>query len=200
MAPPPAGPAARKFTMADLMILVAGSAAAVAWTKAYYGTSASQIEQLDGFWKYKLSYLIVTPVPALTSIGVALLVCRLRPPRPSLRRLVRQPGAVAMACVGLMLLLNAATMLAGHALNAGLDRVWPPTPMPGATIATISNEYSLMFATTEVGLVIAACWLLLAAVGRWRAERTWIDRLGRGLGVCWIVVYLASSLAASFTP
>jgi hypothetical protein len=201
MDPSPAGTATRKFTMADLMILVAGCAAGVAWTKAYYGATATEIEMLDGFWKFKLQYLLRAPVPSLTSIGVALLACRLRSPRPSIRRLVRQPGAVAMACVGLVLLLDAATLLAGRALNAGLDRVWPPTPNPGVSFTT-GDELSQVFAAIDinVGPVIAACWLLLAVVGRWRAEPTWVDRLGRCLGVCWIVVSLASAIAVHLTP
>jgi hypothetical protein len=200
MEPSPARPAASKFTMADLMILVAGCAVAVVWTKAYYGDLTRQLELPDALWKVKLHYLFRAPVPSLTSIGLALLVCRLRPPRPSIRRLARQPGAVAMACVGLMLLLKSATMFAGRALSAGLDRVWPPPSTPGVTFAVVSDELSQVFAVTEVGPVIAACWLLLALVGRWRAEPTWVDRLGRCLGVCWIVVYLASASAVYLKP
>jgi hypothetical protein len=179
---------------------LSAAAAGVAWTKAYYGDAATQLEQLSELWKFKLQYLLKAPVPGLISIGLALLVCRLRPPRPSIRRLVRQPGAVAMACVGLMLLLNAATMFAGRALSAGLDQVWPPTRTPGVTVAVVSDELSQVFAVTEVGPVIAACWLLLAVAGRWRAERSWVDRLGRCLGVCWIVAYLASAIATYLTP
>jgi hypothetical protein len=36
------------------------------------------------------------------------------------------------------------------------------------------------------GWTVAAIWLLLALSGRWRPEPSWIDRLGRLLGVVWI--------------
>ncbi len=37
-----------------------------------------------------------------------------------------------------------------------------------------------------IGLLILAAWNLLALCGRWKTERTWIDRWGRVLGVCWV--------------
>ncbi len=36
------------------------------------------------------------------------------------------------------------------------------------------------------GWGVAAAWIALAFNGRWRPERSWIDRLGRGLGVFWL--------------
>jgi hypothetical protein len=37
-----------------------------------------------------------------------------------------------------------------------------------------------------LGLAVLASWLTLRAGGWWRAEPSWIDRLGRALGVLWI--------------
>jgi hypothetical protein len=34
--------------------------------------------------------------------------------------------------------------------------------------------------------LILSVWNLLIVSGRWQAERTWMDRWGRVLGVCWI--------------
>src|SRR5437763_5166625 len=36
------------------------------------------------------------------------------------------------------------------------------------------------------GIAVAACWIPLALGGRWAPDRGWLDRLGRGLGWCWI--------------
>jgi hypothetical protein len=36
------------------------------------------------------------------------------------------------------------------------------------------------------GFVVAGAWIALALAGRWRPERSWIDRLGRAIGVFWI--------------
>ncbi len=36
--------------------------------------------------------------------------------------------------------------------------------------------------------VVAAVWLIMGMAGCWRAEKTWIDRTGRALGVFWLLV------------
>jgi hypothetical protein len=36
------------------------------------------------------------------------------------------------------------------------------------------------------GPAVAAVWLVLAMSGRWRPEKSWIDRLARLLGATWI--------------
>jgi hypothetical protein len=43
------------------------------------------------------------------------------------------------------------------------------------------------YVTSRVGLAVAASWSWLAWNGRWRSEPTWTDRLGRAIGVIWIV-------------
>jgi hypothetical protein len=35
---------------------------------------------------------------------------------------------------------------------------------------------------------VALAWLGLALSGRWRAERSWIDRSGRIVGACWLAL------------
>ena len=44
------------------------------------------------------------------------------------------------------------------------------------------------------GWTVAAIWLVLVLSGRWRTERSWIDRLGRLLGVVWIAAAIAISV------
>jgi hypothetical protein len=189
-------PAARRFTMADLMILIAGCAVGIFWTQVAYKEIIDQMEgKIQWDWSLRLIYLPMAPMPILASISLALLVCRLRQPRPRFRRLFRQPGALAMTCVFLMLIFEGAMQLAGRGLNLIVNRYWPPTPSTGFSVTITSQWLSVL--SGEVGVSIVACWLLLLAVGRWRAEPTWIDRSGRCLGACWIVAYLASSLAES---
>ena len=36
------------------------------------------------------------------------------------------------------------------------------------------------------GYSVALTWLVLILSGRWAADRGWLDRLGRFLGLCWI--------------
>ena len=38
-----------------------------------------------------------------------------------------------------------------------------------------------------VGGAVASVWIVMWLGGTWRAERSWIDRAGRALGVYWIM-------------
>jgi hypothetical protein len=46
----------------------------------------------------------------------------------------------------------------------------------------------------EVAAAIAVTWMVLAIVGRWKPERAWDDRLGRIVGIVWIVYFLGAPL------
>ncbi len=188
-------PTPRKFTMADLMILIAGCAVGIAATQLLYKDTFGQIQEMGlDMWQLRLTFLLMSPTPTLTSISVALLACRLRRPRPKLRRLFRQPGTVAITCVPLLFVLQGALLLASLGLDLVIKRIWPPAPNPSSFSVTIPGSLATLFTVSGAGTVIAACWLLLLAVGRWKPEPTWIDRSGRLLGVCWIAIDLATSI------
>jgi hypothetical protein len=55
---------------------------------------------------------------------------------------------------------------------------------PGSRTAWHHSYWStLMF---QAGWALAAAWCVLYALGAWRRPRNWTDRLGRGLGFCWL--------------
>jgi hypothetical protein len=58
-----------------------------------------------------------------------------------------------------------------------------------ATCLTLNEDYSLLASVTIVSTAFAIpmVWTILALRGCWAAEPSWIDRLGRGLGICWSV-------------
>jgi len=195
-------PAPRKFATADLMILVAGFAAGIAWTQASLddpnATLGEDLETATAIpWRLLLEPWIEAPTPIMASIGAALLVCRLRPPRPSLRRLARQPGAVALACMGLMLTTEGVLLLLGWALQTLLDWASPRRFLPNFFPVFPPKSWTLAHQYHEVGMAIASCWLALYLSGRWKPEPTWLDRLGRFLGIYWIVLHLLRSLATA---
>jgi hypothetical protein len=45
------------------------------------------------------------------------------------------------------------------------------------------------------GSAVLWCWVTLALSGRWRPARGWLDRLGRVLGCCWLVLWLVYAVA-----
>lgn len=61
-----------------------------------------------------------------------------------------------------------------------------PVSRPGATPSRLSW---IVCQTTQphlIGVVVLACWLVLAVGGRRRQERSWIDRGGIAVGFGWV--------------
>lgn len=170
----------RRFTIADAMILV--GAAATAFFGIRSGVSFSGSGRLIDSIIDVASYLLL-------SFGTAAVILRAVPPRPPLRRVRRQPGLIA--CV--------AVLITGSAWSIGL---------------TISLEYAepfyhpvpallpiLIDRLPEVdrnALAVVVAWSTLALSGRWHAERFWIDRLGRAIGLLWIAALIAQDIAPAF--
>jgi len=104
-------------------------------------------------------YIYGTIVAGVGILTLTFLVIRLRRPRPALRQLIWQPGM--MACTIITLLF------------------------PTLFFATDRRSGPLVWLFMSAS--VAAAWLAAWWGGRMRPEPGWIDRLGRGLGVCWIV-------------
>jgi len=111
-------------------------------------------------------------LPFLATWTLAAVVIRLRQPRPRLRKLVRQPGTIA--CVTAM-------------TSVGLQAMWI---LPLLAVGDRFLHPRTLFITygPNVGLTVLGAWITLALGGWWRSEPSWIDRLGRALGLAWIAV------------
>jgi hypothetical protein len=139
-----------------------------------------------------LEHILDLVAPHLAAGTIAVLVVRMRSPRPPLRRLVRQAGTVAcmvalavllvIACwVGMTTAMGRAVEFSEHAIIAnavvhsrGSFALYPVTGR------------NLVIYADRVGFAIAGAWLSLWLSGRWRPEPTWVDRLGRALGWLWL--------------
>ena len=53
------------------------------------------------------------------------------------------------------------------------------------------DQAQVCSATMFGGLGVLMAWLTLLVCGRWHAERSWVDRLGRAMGLYWIVAAFA---------
>jgi len=174
-------PARRRFTILDAMVMAAATAVGLAYFRAL----------LPGGW-WRASWVVS---PALRALGIAedlywslatpwmiaITALRLRRPRPSPRRLVRQPGVMA-CCAALMAMIPALTHVALY--------------------ATFRPSYSwsinmVLSCTYELAVsAVAGAWLTLAISGRWRPEPDWVDRSGRLLGlgmICDLILFRAYS-------
>jgi hypothetical protein len=103
----------------------------------------------------------------------ALIVARLRRPRPPRLVLACQPGFVASVA------LCVATIVAVDLSMTGSVSIPPVLGMilPGATVL--------------------ASWSVLIATRRWRPEAGWIDRAGRAVGAFWLATIPWSIWVAS---
>jgi hypothetical protein len=168
----------RRFTLADVMILVASAAVGlVLWR--FMNESGGFSTGLGSPWLLWLG-LELTPFLLVTAIG--LLVVRVRPPRPPTWRILRQPGTVACLVVLANTIVSPSLTLAREFVAAFLGR---PALLGAIRIAT---------AALYSGHSVAIAWAVLALARAWRPEPSWIDRAGRCFGVFLIALWLLLSL------
>jgi hypothetical protein len=202
----------RRFTIVDAMILVASTAVGLALMRDYFP------DVLTGRWKVAskesglgivVSYIqhaLFASLPCGTVGTIAVLILRLRRPRPRLRRLARQPGMVAGLATTVVLCKHMIDGLVRFTLGFLTDVPSPvrlpnppfmynrsltamPLPLPSFGQEVIRHPI-LNDSPYSVGIAIGVAWVVLALSGRFRPERSWIDRLGRAIGVYWIGVTL----------
>lgn len=180
----------RPFTLLDAMILIAAVAVGLVIVRATWPdwdfvlrhevkgaiASSSRHGALGTRLFLGVQHFIHMALPMLAALSAAALCLRLRPPRPTTRRLVREPGYLASAIACLLVLLSTIWML-------GMLVAAPSTVRP-----------TVMFVThyDRLGLGILGLWIGLLWTGRWRPRSSWIDRLGRSLGWAWIAIVIIS--------
>ncbi len=168
----------RRFSIADVMILVPAAAVAAALLRPYMSGFARVLGYLSGamndpwslwrgyFWLRGPGSCVVVPWMA------AMIVIRLRRPRPRRIRLASQPGFAA--CLAVM-----ASLLPGLAWYASI-RHRPGFRRPEGF------EQTWAIITHWSDTAVVGSWIALALARRWRPEPTWIDRMGRVLGGYWM--------------
>ena len=174
---------ARRFTLLDAIVLVFVSALML---------SADRV--VRRLWTYEDQLPGLVP-PTMLGWHLALMVPSVVLfPYQLTRRADRQrfrdgaPGLMVHLVVTMIVIVQLAqwvsTTLAVFSVSgsAGLDSIrWPVE-----VIDFLPGE-----ARNFTGLTVATSWLTLATIGRWAPERAWDDRLGRIIGVLWIVFYFA---------
>ena len=192
-------PHTRPFTRVDAAALalavLLGAALAVATDREYmilHGrrpARASAFTRLPGWVKerrHDAIRVLHAAVAFLTGLGLGVAVVTARPRGGGFRRSRLGAGHVAA-------LLTAVLALA-FAVRGGLDLViTPPNPRAPARLAP-PGVFSLYTAWYElrrqITWAILGAWLVLAATGRWRRPIDAADRLGRVLGLGWLVLLL----------
>jgi hypothetical protein len=122
--------------------------------------------------------------PLLAVSSVTLLGLRLRRPRPPLYLLAREPGTVACAVASVVMVPACLAILAWHYQAVGsLRAAW------NRAATDLQPEY-LSGLTFLIGVAVMVTWFVMKARRRWLAAAGWLDRLGRLVGVGWILMIL----------
>ncbi|QDV35157.1 hypothetical protein [Tautonia plasticadhaerens] len=168
----------RRFTLADLLLLIAAAGVASAMTRAVMVR-----QTLRGPVDALLSVPVAGACWVALCASIALIPIRLRRPRPGWALLRDRPGFVASIAV-----------LSGLVLETFNDLPL----MLNYPIGVESWLYAASF-PSNVAPLVAVSWLVLAMGGRWSPgpESDWVDRAGLALGVLWLVGF-AAAVVASF--
>jgi hypothetical protein len=177
-------PPIRRLTLADLAILIAGTAGALVLLRMVHEAELFN-QYLTNLQSGYRVYCFVAPFLLMAS--VSLIVVRLIGNRPRLRRVLWQPGTIACVMFLLSFVLDMLLILGQNLLRTLLNR----------TTFIYYSDIRLVLMSSLLGVeIVAVSWATLALSGRWRPEPSWIDRSGRILGV----VIILSGLAARLFP
>jgi len=175
----------RPVRLSDGMVLIAGAAAGLAWSSRIMPFFADG-PFADASRPFQALFLLIAAIPGVLGVNLALLGLRLHRPRPPLRGLFRQPGALAALVLPLSVAASLTTDIALSASNGTFGMNGPVFPQNAASIGGLAFDF-FVHLLPPLGRDTAIAWLALALSGGWQAERSWIDRLGRALGAFWIV-------------
>jgi hypothetical protein len=142
------------------------------WSKECLGLSPWRIHPLINrravpiyIAYHVLDTVVEILVPICVALTLAVLLMRMRRPRPPIGRIARQPGFLGLA--------------------GALVGFW--IPVYGRYF--VEQTYPLAMI---IGAVVATVWLGLAASRRWASERSWIDEFGRVVCLGWMLAGLIS--------
>ncbi len=176
----------RRFQISDAMVLIVGMAVGLTLIRHFspkeylipYSPGGMEFigDPIDRLpLKFQANWALTTVLgrfgyvsPLIATMTLAVLALRFRHPQPGLIRLTRQPGTVA----GL-----------ASATGLGISAI-------GIIILLMKQNQSdqdpFFMPSFVMGTAVAVAWIILAIGGRWRPERSWIDRAGFALGLLWI--------------
>jgi hypothetical protein len=170
----------RRFTIADVMILVAAAAVGTLVLRSYLPGLSRQLGLIPTFapdpwglwwahlWLHGPGSCLVVPWMA------AVIALRLRRPRPRLIRF--QPGFVA-CLAGMASLVPGVVWFATIRHRPGFQRA-----------DGFEQAWAIMTQWTDTAVLGA--WIALLWTRKWRPEPSWIDRMGRALGLYWVLLLI----------
>ncbi len=160
----------RGIHLADVMILIAATAAALACLQSPLERRMTFIGDGRLIYNVRPLTLVGGAFASMWTLGTLAILVR---HRTSSSEWKRSPGFVACAAAtsGAIFKLTA-IMLWGIAMSFRIESWYVPTVL-GQLIE-------------PAAMSVLAAWMTLRLVGSWRLERTWTDNLGIVVGLSWI--------------
>jgi hypothetical protein len=181
-------PVSRSLGLLDGMILMAGFAVAALFTRLYLENNNDNfLERLDktspnlDYVRWILSESADFACLWLTALTPAAFFIRFRQPRPRLSKLSLQPGATALISVMMMTLIGALLTAVSVAIEG--NGPW-----------SYYYQTYLILLFPYAGASVAVVWTIQSLNRRCRPEAGGIDRIGRFLGICWIVTFVIGTM------
>jgi hypothetical protein len=175
----------RPFGLGDGMILIAGLFIALAWDRPRVLDPLLRVSE-PAFYSWWLAEeaasIIALLLQLLVVASLTVLAVRLRPRRPSLGRLLQQPGAAACALASAASIAVGSMVVASHVLSGR------PLAVAWSRAATDLKPDKLLIVAVMIGMAVLTAWIVMLAKRQWRPEFGWIDRFGRLVGLGWIAM------------
>ena len=182
-----------RFSIAAGMLLIASTAVGLASTRYVIATMlGGQTTLVDlltpparGWSAYlvlrRLQDGVTAMLPIVGGWTLVLPFLNISPSRGLRSRLLRRPGTSACVAAMLGIVLGAGVMAGSALIGRLVDGRLRLSVMEWARFFVL--QQLLIYAGTAVAIV----WIMQALARRWKPSPDWADRLGRGLGVLWIV-------------
>lgn len=191
----------RRFLISDAIALVAATGLGLAGSRYWLSLSDARWSNLrstaDASALRRLWIAAISSLPAssifLLCWTVAVILLRLRGPRPRRQHLWCQPGFLACVAVAFVFVGKSVVLGLLYAISILLA---PRHHIPNFTVQGFVREFTLVLFTARyapqmnVGSAVLLAWFVTYAAGRCRPETSWVDRLGRVVGVVWVFLSL----------
>jgi hypothetical protein len=174
----------RKFTLLDAIVLIAATGVAFVPIRLFLWENWHFPEEwsVPAIWRTGLE-INVSLIPLALSLNAALLLLAMKKPRPPIRRAFRNPGLAACTVTLVYTVLSTIGYAVFLYFSYALDRAVFDDPSSAMLWIRIGMQPIFL-----VGGAVASVWIVMWLSGTWRADRSWIDRVARALGVYWIIL------------
>lgn len=168
-------PPNRKMGVFDAMFLLGAVAVGLSLARPAYSFVRSLPPSVPRLELIAQGSSVIFPIVAALTVSV--LILGVRSSCLYRKRFSMCPGVVGCAVAAVAFLLSALPLIPDviKAINGPYYR------------QMLINIW--LFSSQWTGIAVLSAWTVLLLSGRWRSERSWIDRSGCVLGWCWIAAY-----------